>query len=94
MIIVVQRQEGLDLQSTVDFVGDLCKQSIDRFCLLREHLPSWGPEIDSQVEIYVDGLADWITGSLKWSFESERYFGKAGLEVKKTRNVTLLPRRA
>ncbi|PCH35247.1 terpenoid synthase [Wolfiporia cocos MD-104 SS10] len=94
MIVVVMRQEGLDLQAAVDFVGDLCKQSIDRFHLLRENLPSWGSELDAQVEIYVDGLADWITGSLKWSFESERYFGKTGLEVKRTRTVTLLPRRA
>nr|A0A348B780.1 RecName: Full=Sesquiterpene synthase 2; AltName: Full=Terpene cyclase 2 [Postia placenta Mad-698-R]BBD74518.1 sesquiterpene synthase [Postia placenta Mad-698-R] len=94
MIVVVQNQQGLDLQSAVNFVGDLCKQSIDRFHYLRENLPSWGPELDREVEIYVDGLADWITGSLKWSFESERYFGKAGLEVKKTRVVALLPRRA
>ncbi|CCM03258.1 uncharacterized protein FIBRA_05385 [Fibroporia radiculosa] len=94
MIVVVQEQQGLDLQGAVDFVGDLCKSSIDRFHLLRENLPSWGPEIDREVEIYVDGLADWITGSLKWSFESERYFGKTGLEVKRTRVVNLLPRRA
>ncbi|EPT00598.1 hypothetical protein FOMPIDRAFT_1023716 [Fomitopsis schrenkii] len=94
MIIVVQKQQGLDLQSAVDFVGDLCKHSIDRFHFLRENLPSWGPEIDRDLAIYVDGLADWITGSLKWSFESERYFGKQGLEVKRTRVVTLLPRRA
>ncbi|KAL6306394.1 isoprenoid synthase domain-containing protein [Sparassis latifolia] len=94
MIVVVQRQEGVDLQTAVDFVGDMCKQSIDRFSALREELPSWGPELDAQVETYVDGLRDWISGSLKWSFLSERYFGKSGLEVKKTRIVNLLPLRA
>lgn len=94
MIVVMMRQEGLDLQSAVDFVGDLCKQSIDRFIEQRAHLPSWGPDIDQQVEKYVGGLADWIVGSLHWSFESERYFGKSGLDVKKTRVVELLPRRA
>ena len=93
MIVVVMQQEGLDLQSAVNFVGDLCQQSIDRFVAERANMPSWGPEIDRQVNIYVDGLADWIVGSLHWSFESERYFGKTGLEVKKTRTVTLLPRR-
>ena len=93
MIVVVMQQEGLDLQSAVNFVGDLCQQSIDRFVAERANLPSWGPEIDRQVNIYADGLADWIVGSLHWSFESERYFGKSGLEVKKSRTVTLLPRR-
>lgn len=94
MIVVVMMQEGLDLQSSVDFVGQLCKQSIDRFNDDRANLPSWGPEIDRQVDIYVDGLADWIVGSLHWSFESERYFAQSGLEVKKNRIVDLLPRRA
>lgn len=94
MIVVVMKQEGLDLQSAVDFVGELCQQSIDRFVEERANLPSWGSEIDRQVDIYVDGLADWIVGSLHWSFESERYFGKTGLEVKKTKVVNLLPRRA
>ena len=93
MIIVVMTQKGLDLQSAVDFVGDLCKQSIDRFHADRARLPSWGPAIDKQVATYVDGLASWIVGSLHWSFETERYFGKMGREIKKTRVVQLLPRR-
>ncbi|EKM57990.1 uncharacterized protein PHACADRAFT_251936 [Phanerochaete carnosa HHB-10118-sp] len=93
MIVVVMQQEGLDLQSAVDFVGELCQQAIDRFVDERESLPSWGPEIDRQVDIYVSGLRDWIVGSLHWSFESERYFAKSGLEVKTARVVSLLPRR-
>lgn len=91
MIVVIMKQQGLDLQSAVDFIGRLCKQSIDRFVEQRANLPSWSPEVDRQVSIYVDGLADWIVGSLHWSFESERYFAKLGLEVKQTRIVHLLP---
>jgi hypothetical protein len=91
MITVVMRQEGIDLQAAFDFVGDMCKRSIDRFSENLESLPSWGPEIDSQVRIYAHGLASWIAGSLDWSFESERYFGKDGLRVKADRTVTLLP---
>jgi len=94
MIVVIMKQEGVDLQTAVDFVGSLCKQSIDRFIQDRKNLPSWGAEIDKEVQIYVQGLADWIVGSLHWSFESERYFAKNGLEVKLTRIVNLLPRRA
>jgi len=93
MIPVVMHQEGVDLQTAVDFVGNMCKQSIDRFNEDRARLPSWGPEIDRDVAIYVDGLANWIVGSLHWSFESERYFGKTGLQVKATRTVDILPLR-
>lgn len=94
MIPVVMNEEGLDLQSAVDFVGTMCKQSIDRFVDDWANLPSWGSQIDKDVDVYVKGLADWMVGSLHWSFESERYFGKTGLDVKASRVVTLLPRRS
>ncbi|KZP15764.1 terpenoid synthase [Athelia psychrophila] len=94
MIPVVMHERGLTLQSAVDFVGDLCKKSIDRFNDDRlNNLPSWGPKVDREVAVYVGGLADWIAGSLHWSFESERYFGKDGRQVKACRVVHLLPRR-
>jgi hypothetical protein len=93
MIPVIMNERGIDLQTAVDFVGTLCKQSIDSFNEDRRNLPSWGPKIDKDVAVYVDGLASWIVGSLHWSFESERYFGKVGLEVKASRVVNLLPPR-
>ena len=81
----------MTLQEAVEFVGDLCKKSFDRFNGDRARLPSWGPEIDAQVQAYVQGLADWIIGTLHWSFDCERYFGKRGLQVKKSGVVELVP---
>ena len=91
MIVIMTRHHGMTLQEAVDFVGDLCKKSIDRFNEDRARLPSWSPETDAQVQVYVQGLADWISGSLYWSFESERYFGKKGRQIKKDRIVELAP---
>lgn len=68
----------------------MCQLSFDRFNSEREKIPSWGPEIDWQVAAYTQGLADWMAGNLHWSFESERYFGKTGQEVKQTRRVELI----
>ena len=90
MVSVVMSERELDLQSAIDFVGDMCKKAYDQVMENKEMLPSWGPEVDSQVKIYVDGLMDWLVGNLHWSFESERYFGKTGPEVKVTRRVRLL----
>lgn len=69
----------------------MCKQSIDRFVEEREHLPSWNAAIDKDVGVYVQGLADWIVGSLHWSFLTERYYGKQGMAIKRQRVVELLP---
>ncbi|KAF8840213.1 terpene synthase [Paxillus ammoniavirescens] len=93
MIVVLAREQGLDLQGAVDYVGALCKGTIQRFEENRAMLPSWGQELDEQVATYVEGLQNWIVGSLHWSFDSERYFGKEGLYVKQQRIVKLLPRR-
>ncbi|KAI0703666.1 terpenoid synthase [Cerioporus squamosus] len=93
MIVVVQNQEGLELQEAIDYVGDLCFGCIDRFEALRRALPSWGPEIDAQLQVYIDGLADWMIGNLVWSFETTRYFGADGPQVRRDLSVDLLPRR-
>ncbi|KAF8135132.1 isoprenoid synthase domain-containing protein [Boletus edulis] len=93
MIVVLMREQGLDLQGAVDYVGALCKGTIQRFEDNRAILPSWGGELDKQVAIYVQGLQNWIVGSLHWSFDSERYFGKEGLQVKEDRIIKLLPKR-
>ncbi|KAG2143016.1 isoprenoid synthase domain-containing protein [Suillus clintonianus] len=92
MISVVMHEQCLDLQSAVDFVGELCRQSIDRFNENRGLIPSWGPEIDKDVAVYVGGLASWIVGSLHWSFDTTRYFQNSGHEIKRMRVVSLCPR--
>ncbi|KAI0828590.1 terpenoid synthase [Trametes gibbosa] len=93
MIVVVQTQEQLDLQSAIDYVSALCLGCITRFQILRDALPSWGHVIDNQLATYVDGLGDWMIGNLVWSFETERYFGRAGGQVRAELAVLLLPRR-
>ena len=86
------KQYDIDLQSAINLVGQMCVQATERFISDKEQLPSWGPDINSQVQTYIEGLQDWIIGTLTWSFETERYFGKVGGEVRKTRVVELQPR--
>ena len=91
MIPIVMRTRGLKLQDAVDFVGELCNLSILRFFEAKRKMPSYdhGGHIDRQVAHYVRGLEDWMVGSLHWSFESGRYFGKEGRGIKKSRVVRL-----
>ncbi|TFK30274.1 terpenoid synthase [Coprinopsis marcescibilis] len=91
MIVILMQHHGHSLQSAIDYVGDLCQQTIDTFCSNKNNLPSWGPEIDDIVARYVQGLQDWIVGSLHWSFQTHRYFGAEGQAIKKHRMVKLLP---
>ncbi|KAH9945422.1 terpenoid synthase [Epithele typhae] len=85
MLVVVMQRHAISLQEAVDFVGGLCDASIARFEHDRRTLPSWGPEVDRAVAAYVQGLQDWMVGTLHWSFESGRYFGDEGGHIKKSR---------
>ncbi|KAI0325943.1 terpenoid synthase [Cubamyces sp. BRFM 1775] len=92
MVAVIQARESLSPQQAIDHIGTLCVQCIDRFQTLRqEQLPSWGPHIDAQLRLYIDGLGDWMIGNLVWSFETERYFGHAAPKVRATLAVPILP---
>ena len=89
MVVVLMKNEGCNLQAAVDIVGEMCKRSIDRFMFASAQLPSWGAAVDGDVKVYVKGLAEWIVGSLHWSFETEGYFGREGGRIKKTKVVYL-----
>ncbi|KAF9256079.1 terpenoid synthase [Marasmius fiardii PR-910] len=91
IVTVVMNEFGFDLHTAVEYVEGLFKQSLAEFHSNQAQLPSWGPEIDHEVNIYVQGLQDWIIGSIHWSLASERYFGMSDLGVKGPRVVNLLP---
>lgn len=93
VIAVLMREQGLDLQAAFDYSGQLCKSAIQRFEDNRAALPSWGEEVDRQVAIYVQGLLDVAVGSLHWTLNSARYFGKDRQTVKGDRFIKLLPKR-
>ena len=88
---MIIEDKKLDLQSAVDYAGDLGNKCIARFDEARSQLPSWGPEIDLEVKRYGQGLQDWIVGSLHWSFVSKRYFGLEGEAVKNHRTIAITP---
>ncbi|KAF9449584.1 terpenoid synthase [Macrolepiota fuliginosa MF-IS2] len=93
MIVILMKYHDHNLQSAVDYVGNLCAETIDSFQKHKGLVPSWGPEVDDMVVRYIQGLQDWIVGSLHWSFQTHRYFGTRGMTVKKNRVVRLLPLR-
>lgn len=93
MVTVVMNQDNLDVQDAVDFVWAKCKDAHERFIENKKKLPSWDEKTDKDVAVYIDGLMDWMVGNVYWSYQSERYFGKSGSEVRETRIVKILPKR-
>ncbi|KAI0787868.1 terpenoid synthase [Fomes fomentarius] len=93
VMTVLMRHKGLDLQGAADYVGVHYKGLMDTFLEAKRTLPSWGAKIDREVALYAMAMQHWVIGNLNWSFETQRYFGHARHEVKRTRIVHLYPRR-
>ncbi|CAF0780725.1 unnamed protein product [Adineta steineri] len=89
--VLMNANSSLSIQQAMDQAGQMVIDVYADFQRLRHELPSWGADIDSQVEQFVDGLGDMVRGNLCWCFETERYFGSEREEVKRTRRIKLLP---
>ncbi|KAI0306214.1 isoprenoid synthase domain-containing protein [Multifurca ochricompacta] len=90
IVTVVMNEKGVNLDSALKWLGDYHEEVLARFQAQHRMLPSWGPAVDRDVEIFVERLGYWIRGIDSWSLETERYFGTKGLEIQKHRVVTLL----
>ncbi|KAI0649321.1 terpenoid synthase [Trametes meyenii] len=93
VMTVLMKDKNLDLQGAADYVGVHFKGLIDTFHAAKSTLPSWGPKIDDEVAQYAMAMQTWVIGNLNWSFETQRYFGHARHEIRRTRVVYLTPRR-
>ena len=92
IVTIAMNQLKTDVAGAMKWVDDHHKELERKFNENFEKVPKWGEPIDSQVARYVDGLGNWVRANDQWSFVSERYFGKKGPEIMKSRWVTLLPK--
>lgn len=90
-VMLVMREQNVDLPTAMDWVLKYGQRVVRSFNANVAALPSWGPDIDRKVQIYVDGIAQNIRGVDDWTFESHRYFGPRGPEIKVTRIMNPFP---
>ena len=93
IVTVLMKAQGCDLQTASDLIGAHYAELMEGYLADRERLPSFGPQIDDDVRLYLRAMENWPIGNLKWSFETNRYFGPLHDEIRHTRLVVLTPRR-
>lgn len=91
IVTVVMHEFQLDHAGAMDWLEVYITEIVYRFLSNRDHLPSWGKDIDARLQVYIDGLGYWVRGNDCWSFEGHRYFGEKGLLIQKHRWVELQP---
>ncbi|KAI0294469.1 terpenoid synthase [Multifurca ochricompacta] len=94
IITIVMNQNKTDIQGAMNWVYEHHKELEEKFMDIYENkIPKFGEPVDEQLVQYVDGIGNWVRANDQWDFETERYFGKKGLEIQRTRWVTLLPKK-
>jgi hypothetical protein len=87
-------QFQLGVQQAFDKAGEMYRAKTDRFDALYRQVPRWGGPVDLDVQKFVDGLAVCVGGTLYWSYESQRYFGTHGMEIKEAKTMRLWPQKS
>ncbi|KAN0078464.1 Isoprenoid synthase domain containing protein [Tylopilus felleus] len=92
IVKIVMNELGVDVNGAMLWVQDFHTQLEQKFHAAMAALPEWDEPLNSQVKEYCDGLGHWVRANDDWSFESERYFGNRGLEIKEKRWISLMPK--
>ncbi|KAG5719090.1 Pentalenene synthase [Termitomyces sp. T112] len=93
IVASLMHHKNIGVNEAMEWVGDYCSKLTRNFLNDLRDVPSFGEELDGQVQHYLNGLAYCVRGNDSWSFETRRYFVEGGLDIQKTRRVVLLPRR-
>jgi len=93
IITCVMNEHHTDVNGAMLWVEDFLLRIGERFLTALAALPQWEEPLNSQVKEYCDGLGQWVRANDDWSFESERYFGNKGPEIKQNRWMLLLPKK-
>ncbi|ROV94058.1 hypothetical protein VMCG_08230 [Cytospora schulzeri] len=92
IVTIVMREQALGVQQAIDWAGQLHDSKTERFNELYLQIPRWGGPLDWEVQTFMHGVAQLVSGNVQWSYESERYLGKRGLEVRATGVLHLSPK--
>ncbi|KAF9061647.1 pentalenene synthase [Rhodocollybia butyracea] len=93
-LVAACRRSGMPAQMAFNYVGSMLISRYRDWYLALAELPSWGEQIDYEVQEYIRGVTNVVKANLDWSFHSRRYFGKASEIIRKTWMVAVQPQMA
>ncbi|KAI0291492.1 terpenoid synthase [Multifurca ochricompacta] len=86
IVTILMHQNKADIQGAINWVYEYHKELEGKFMDIYENkIPRFGEQVDEELARYVDALGNCVRANDQWDFESERYFGRKGLEIQRTR---------
>ncbi len=91
-LVSANRLQGMSAQEAFDHLGTKLDAICARFDQAVAELLRLEVGACDQVRNYIEGIKNCIIANVHWSFRTERYFGSARQEVKRTGHIDVLRR--
>ena len=63
-------ERHLNLQGAVDLLTDMIAQRVQDYVGLKEKLPSFGPDVDQNLDVYLKALENFVQATIVWYYLS------------------------
>ena len=67
-------ERNVDLQPAIDILTEMLATRENDYAQLKRQLPSFGAEVDQQLEIYHENLEHFVQGTVVWYYNSPRAY--------------------
>ncbi|KAH9912960.1 terpenoid synthase [Epithele typhae] len=83
LVTVVMNEHRFAPQGAIHFAGNLVKDTVGHFLANEASLAEYDfGDWDLETRAYVRGMRDCVVGTMHWMYETDRFFGDAGEDVK------------
>ncbi|QRV91530.1 terpene synthase [Ceratobasidium sp. AG-Ba] len=90
LVFITMWDKQLDLEGAMEYVDQLTRRRTQDYVEAKKKLRSFGPELDAQIQLYIQGIEYWVQGSIDWTFMTPRYFGAEVENVRDTGVVDIM----
>ncbi|QHS58261.1 (-)-gamma-cadinene synthase [Chitinophaga agri] len=81
LVLVLQHERNISMQDAVNETARMHDEEVKLFTALEKLLPSFGAELDVELERFLSVLRSWITANYDWSFHDTGRYQVRELEV-------------
>jgi hypothetical protein len=92
LITVIMAEYRMGLQDALNWLGTYTDGVVSRFLSNLKKIPSWDPDTDRKVQMYIDGVGQWVRGNDDWAYEAKRYYGDDRLRIREDRILRISQR--
>ena len=72
LVVCVMLQHKTDVQGAIDIITGMLAQRVADYANLKKRLPSFGPEIDGELQRYLTAIENYTQGTVVWYYDSPR----------------------